>query len=138
ARTHAADRQWQGAQGRAARAGQDHDRAGSGDMTAMDHEPHLLEERHGHVLVLTLNRPAARNAISPEMACRLADAFARFSADHNQRVLVLTGSGSHAFCAGGDLALTLPLLTGARQPETEWDHRIVTDRSIMDRSALRN
>lgn len=106
-------------------------------MTDMDHEPHLLEARQGHVLVLTLNRPAARNAISPEMACRLADAFERFSADHDLRVLVLTGAGTRAFCAGGDLALTLPLLTGARQPETEWDHRLVADRAIMDRSALR-
>ncbi|MDP2779854.1 enoyl-CoA hydratase/isomerase family protein [Devosia sp.] len=107
-------------------------------MTALDHEPHLLEDREGHVLVLTLNRPAARNAISPEMACRLADAFERFSADHDLRVMVLTGAGTRAFCAGGDLALTLPLLTGARKPETEWDHRIAADRTIMDRSALRN
>lgn len=107
-------------------------------MTTVEHEPHLLEEQRGHILVLTLNRPAARNAISPEMACRLAGAFERFSADHHLRVLVLTGSGTRAFCAGGDLALTLPLLTGARQPETEWDHRLLADRSIMDRSALRN
>ncbi len=107
-------------------------------MTELEHEPHLLEERQGHLLVVTLNRPAARNAISPEMACRLADAFARFAADDDLRVLVLTGAGTQAFCAGGDLALTLPLLTGARQPETEWDRRLLADRTIMDRSALRN
>lgn len=107
-------------------------------MTDIQQEPHLLEDRQGPIMVLTLNRPAARNAISPEMACRLADAFERFAHDDDLRVLVLTGAGTHAFCSGGDLALTLPLLTGARQPETEWDRRIIADRSIMDRSALRN
>ena len=106
-------------------------------MSSDQPEPHLLEEQRGHVLLLTLNRPASRNAISPEMACRLADAFERFNCDDHLRVLVLTGAGDKAFCAGGDLALTLPLLTGARQAETEWDRAILADRSIMDRSALR-
>ena len=101
-------------------------------------DPHLLEERCGHVLLLTLNRPAARNAISPEMACRLADAFEAFGADDNLRVLVLTGQGTKAFCSGGDLGLTLPLLTGARKPEDDWDRRILGDPGVMDRSALRN
>lgn len=106
-------------------------------MTDLQQEPHLLEDRQGHIMVLTLNRPAARNAISPEMACRLADAFDAFAKDDELRVLVLTGAGDRAFCSGGDLALMLPLLTGARQPETEWDHRIIADRTIMNRSALR-
>ncbi len=100
--------------------------------------PHLLEERRGHILLLTLNRPQSRNAISPEMACRLADAFDAFQKDDDLRVLVLTGQGDKAFCSGGDLALTLPLLTGARQPQDEWDRRVVSDQGIMDRSALRN
>lgn len=106
-------------------------------MTNNQTEPHLLEEQRGHILLLTLNRPDARNAISPEMACRLADTFDKFRTDNDLRVLVLTGRGDKAFCSGGDLALTLPLLTGDRQPETDWDHRIVNDSGIMDRSALR-
>ena len=100
--------------------------------------PHLLEEIRGHILVLTLNRPAARNAISPQMACRLSDAYEHFSKDDRLRVLVLTGAGDRAFCAGGDLGLTMPLLSGAREPEDDWDRRVLDDPAVMDRSALRH
>jgi enoyl-CoA hydratase len=89
-------------------------------------------------LLLTLNRPAARNAISPEMACRLANAYQAFAEDDALRVLVITGAGDKAFCAGGDLALTIPLLSGARQPADEWDCRLIADPQMMDRSALRH
>lgn len=107
-------------------------------MTAKPGEPHLLEEVRGDILVLTLNRPEARNAISPEMACRLSDAYARYAADDELRVLVVTGAGDKAFSSGGDLALTMPLLTGARKPEDEWDRRVLGDPAVMDRSALRH
>lgn len=99
--------------------------------------PHLLSERRDGVLLLTLNRPAARNAISPQMACLLADALAEAEADDEIRVVVLTGAGDKAFCSGGDLALTLPLLSGARRPETLWDHRLLDDPAVMARSAMR-
>ena len=97
----------------------------------------LLSERRDGVLLLTLNRPEARNAISPEMACRMADAFTEFAEDDSLRVAILTGAGDKAFCSGGDLQLTLPLLTGARQPETEWDRRVLEEPEVMARSALR-
>lgn len=103
-----------------------------------DLEPALLSETREGVLLLTLNRPHARNAISPEMACRLSDAFTAFAEDSALRVCILTGSGDRAFCSGGDLALTLPLITGARKPETRWDHRVLEDPEVMNRSALRN
>lgn len=111
----------------------DHKAAG---MAAL--EPHLLEERRGSIMLLTLNRPAARNSISPEMACRLAEAYRTFADDDMLRVLIITGIGDRAFCAGGDLALTIPLLSGARQPTDEWDRRLVADPHMMDRSALRH
>ncbi|MDQ0314704.1 enoyl-CoA hydratase-related protein [Amorphus orientalis] len=100
--------------------------------------PHLLAERRGRIFLLTLNRPAARNAISPEMACRLSDAYETFAEDDELRVMVLVGAGDKAFCSGGDLALTLPLLTGAREPEDDWDRRVLDDPSVMNRSALRH
>lgn len=100
-------------------------------------EPHLLMERTKSVLLLTLNRPRARNAISPEMACRLADALAEAAADDAVRAVVLTGTGEQAFCSGGDLALTLPLMTGARQPADDWDRRLLDEPAVMARSALR-
>lgn len=97
----------------------------------------LLFERRDGVAILTLNRPEARNAISPEMACRLADAFYEIEQDGTIRCAILTGAGDRAFCAGGDLALMLPLMTGARAPQDEWDRRVLEDPAVMDRSALR-
>ncbi|WP_127107941.1 enoyl-CoA hydratase/isomerase family protein [Pararhodobacter zhoushanensis] len=98
----------------------------------------LLFTREGSVAVLTMNRATARNALSPELTCRLADALAEIDADDTIRAVILTGAGDKAFCSGGDLALSLPLLSGARQPETEWDHRFLADDSINDRIAYRN
>lgn len=98
----------------------------------------LLYEKHDGVALITFNRPAARNAISPEVACRLADAFEDLAADPALRVAILTGTGDRAFCSGGDLALTLPLMTGAREAQDDWDRRLLADPSVMARSALRD
>ncbi len=57
----------------------------------------------GPVAWLTINRPEARNALNREVREGLFDGFRRFSADAAARVLVLTGAGDRAFCAGGDL-----------------------------------
>lgn len=98
----------------------------------------LLSDLDDGVLLLTLNRPAARNALTPEMICRLADAFDAAETDGAVRVVVLTGAGERAFCSGGDLAATLPLLTGARAPTDEWDRRLLDDPAVLSRSALRD
>ncbi|MGK2932648.1 MAG: enoyl-CoA hydratase/isomerase family protein [Solirubrobacterales bacterium] len=52
---------------------------------------------------LTIDRPEARNALNKEVRDGLFAGVARFNADDSARVLVLTGSGNRAFCAGGDL-----------------------------------
>ena len=65
-------------------------------------EPALLVERDGHVVTLTMNRPEVKNAINPEMLCRLADAWDLIDGDDEIRVAILTGAGG-AFCAGADL-----------------------------------
>lgn len=57
----------------------------------------------GPVAVLTLNRPAKRNAITPEMAEDLRAHAAALDADRDVRVVVLTGAGDRAFCAGSDV-----------------------------------
>ena len=77
----------------------------------------LRYEKHGAIAVITFNRPAARNALSPEMICRLADAVADFGRDDALRVAILTGSGAMAFCSGGDLQRAIPLLAGERVAE---------------------
>jgi enoyl-CoA hydratase len=64
--------------------------------------PHALLERRGHVLIVTMNRPAARNALSAPMMALLREAWDRVDADPGIRVCVLTGAGG-AFCAGADL-----------------------------------
>jgi enoyl-CoA hydratase/carnithine racemase len=52
---------------------------------------------------LTIDRPEARNALSAEVRRLLTEGFERFAADDDAAVLVLTGTGEKAFCAGGDL-----------------------------------
>ena len=97
----------------------------------------LRYEKHAGIATITLDRPEARNALTPEMICRLADAFMDFAADDEMRVAILTGSGDKAFCAGGDLGLTLPLMTGARAPADDWDRRVVGDPRVAAASQLR-
>src|SRR5262249_61897902 len=65
--------------------------------------PPVLYEVAGPVARLTINRPEARNALSPEVMEGLLAAFDRAGADPAVRVLVLTGAGDKAFSAGGDL-----------------------------------
>ena len=96
-------------------------------------------ERHGeHVALIRIDRPEARNALSPRMLCALADAFLAVKADQQVRAVVLTGTGDAAFCSGGDLGLTLPLMTGARAPRDEFDRRLLEDVSTMEISSLRD
>ena len=54
------------------------------------------------ILVVTINRPGARNAVDAPTAVALAEAFRRFDADASQAVAILTGAGG-TFCAGADL-----------------------------------
>lgn len=92
-----------------------------------DDAPHLLIDRADGVMTLTMNRPAARNALSPEMLVLLAAAWHELRDTQALRVAILTGAGEDDFCAGGDLKRTMPLVTGARQPEDEWDARLMAD-----------
>src|SRR3954471_11303153 len=60
-------------------------------------------ERVGAAAVLTIERPERRNAVDGPTAELLADGYRRFEDDDEARVLVLTGAGGVAFCAGADL-----------------------------------
>jgi naphthoate synthase len=51
---------------------------------------------------ITINRPEVRNAFRPETVMELIDAFARARDDGGVGVILLTGAGGEAFCAGGD------------------------------------
>lgn len=68
------------------------------------YETLLLECVDAHVLVATLNRPQALNAITTQMGLDLVDLWTRLAIDAaDYRCVVLTGAGDRAFCAGGDL-----------------------------------
>ena len=60
-------------------------------------------ELEGPVAWLTIERPDSRNALSKDVRAGLWDGIRRFNDDAAARVLVITGSGDKAFCAGGDL-----------------------------------
>ena len=62
----------------------------------------VLVEARGHVLVITLNRPDARNAVNGALAQGVAQALDRLDAEPELRIGVLTGAG-RGFCAGMDL-----------------------------------
>jgi enoyl-CoA hydratase len=63
---------------------------------------HCLVEREGHVLIVTLNRPEAKNALSPGMLLGMYRAWRELDEDPDLRVAILTGTGD-VFCAGADL-----------------------------------
>ncbi|GLZ05953.1 enoyl-CoA hydratase [Actinomadura sp. NBRC 104412] len=86
----------------------------------------ILYEVAERVARITLNRPEARNALSDRMIDELLDAFARARDDDGVRVIVLTGAGDQAFCAGADLG---------GLGEAQADGRPVADPDAIRRSA---
>jgi len=63
----------------------------------------LLSEKKNGILYLTLNRPERMNALSVELFNKLYDTWQEVNEDNEVRVVVLTGAGDRAFCAGMDL-----------------------------------
>jgi len=98
----------------------------------------LIFEKKGHIAYLTLNRPDARNAFDPEMLVGLADAWKEYRADSSLRCAILTGAGEKAFCAGADLGKLIPLMTGARQAETDADRAVQKNPNLMNEAILRD
>jgi enoyl-CoA hydratase len=70
-------------------------------------------ERDGPAAVVTIDRPERRNAVDGPTAAALLEAYERFAADDGARVMVLTGAGDEAFCAGADLKALDTLDPGA-------------------------
>ena len=97
----------------------------------------LLMERDGAVVTLTMNRPDVRNAINPEMLCRLADAWDVIDGDDGVRVAILTGVGEH-FCAGADLDKLVAASMRGLPPENEFEQRCRDDPGTIFKGLLRN
>jgi enoyl-CoA hydratase len=64
----------------------------------------VRQERYGPAMVLTIDRPEARNALTPQVLTELVAGLEAATGDPEVRVVVLTGAGDRAFCAGADLA----------------------------------
>ena len=73
-------------------------------------------ERQGSAAVLTIDRPERRNAVDGDTAEALKDGYGQFVDDDEARVLVLTGAGGVAFCAGADLKSIETLSTRIEDP----------------------
>jgi enoyl-CoA hydratase len=71
----------------------------------------LLVDKADGVARVTMDRPEALNAMDLEMSLALAVTWEDLAQDDDVRVIVLTGSGDRAFCAGADLKTLLPLIT---------------------------
>jgi len=92
-------------------------------------EAALLTEKNGHVLLVTINRPAKKNAVNAEVLCGLRDAWHRLDEEDDLRVAILTGAGGN-FCAGMDLGVIGKLSSGA-PPEDAFEERLKKDASII-------
>ena len=66
-------------------------------------QPAVLIDRRGNVMVITINRPEARNAINGAVSIGVGDALEEAQHDPDVRAVVITGAGDKSFCAGADL-----------------------------------
>jgi enoyl-CoA hydratase len=98
---------------------------------------HVLTEVRDGVLWLTLNRPERRNAYSPEMVCRIIDAWEQLRVDDTVRAAVVTGAGG-TFCSGADLDSLISLFSGRREPADDWDRRVAADVSAINQVFFKN
>ncbi|MEV5473035.1 crotonase/enoyl-CoA hydratase family protein [Streptomyces sp. NPDC003631] len=94
---------------------------------------HLTVQREGATLVLTLNRPEARNALSLPMLVGLYDGWIEADEDDEVRSIVLTGSGG-SFCAGMDLKA----LAGKGMEGQQYRDRLAADPDLHWKAMLRH
>jgi enoyl-CoA hydratase len=74
----------------------------------------IILERDGQIATIRLNRPDKHNAINAEMSAELIECLGAIEADDDVRVIVLTGAGEKAFCAGADMAEAVVVGTDGR------------------------
>jgi enoyl-CoA hydratase/carnithine racemase len=84
----------------------------------------VLTADHGAVRVVTLNRPATRNAIDLQLRVVLAEALEAAMADDRVRAVVLTGVGG-TFCSGGDVSTMRRQAPGQTRPRAQAVQRVI-------------
>jgi enoyl-CoA hydratase/carnithine racemase len=80
----------------------------------------VLHERRGHAFWITINRPDKRNAINKDVIDGIRAGYAAAHADPQVRVIVLTGAGDKAFCAGADLQPGKGFAFDLAKPSTDY------------------
>lgn len=85
----------------------------------------VLYEKRGHKAYITLNQPKTMNALTPRGWQMLGDYYKQAGADDEIRVIILTGAGDKAFCAGADLKVTIPALTSGELDITNLDEAML-------------
>lgn len=98
--------------------------APSDNSGTAESSPHALVELVGHTLVVTMNRPEKRNALSGQMLELMADAWDRVNQDDEVRVAILTGAGG-SFCAGADLEAMTTSAPTDRFESGEFDPSVI-------------
>ena len=92
---------------------------------------HCIAERDGSVVILTMNRPEKKNALSPDMLVGLCDGYRYVDEDDDVRAVILTGAGG-SFSSGMDL-------TAMNQPRSEYvDKRMAEEPNLHWKGLLRN
>ena len=87
--------------------------------------PAVLVRHQAHVAWLMINRPEARNELDPPTLHALLAAVEMLAADHATRVLVFTGAGDRAFCAGADIKAMRAMDAGGGAAWTRLGHRLM-------------
>jgi len=97
----------------------------------------ILFEKRGAVAWITINRPEAKNILSPAAFVELSEAWQEVADDGALRCAVLSAAGDQDFCCGGDLGAVIPLWTGQKKPENDVEKKLLADPSIPDRVLLK-
>jgi enoyl-CoA hydratase len=100
-------------------------------------EPDLFYDRDGDVVILTMNNPRRKNALTPSMLTLMAEAWDEIDADDGVRVAILTGAGD-SYCVGGDLAdgwmVTAAKPSGKNSPPPKAAGTILSEGLLLSRS----
>ena len=88
----------------------------------------MLYEKRERIAIVTINRPEAMNAFTPDMLQAMDAAFADFNKDPNLWVAILTAAGEKSFCTGMDLKAAIPMMqTGDELGYTDHTKRPFSD-----------
>ncbi|MBN1829918.1 MAG: enoyl-CoA hydratase/isomerase family protein [Deltaproteobacteria bacterium] len=90
-----------------------------------------------HIARVGINIPETRNALSPDILLDLSRIWERCQSDYDIRVIVLYSCLPDIFCSGMDLKTAIPVLTGARKPETEGERWIISFNDSVGKAMLK-